>query len=211
MSEIIEVSCKHCSSPISVVVTEKTRLKQGRRCLACKKAYKLSWKRARAPGPRAVVTACPKGHPFPQFRRPGRYDCAACHRDRALEKARARGVAARGPLVDGRPPRLKEVCANGHEMILANRKGGRPNGSCLACHRLRENGIRSPEARRYAKVLLNDPCSYCEDGWAEEIDHIVPVSRNGSKSWDNLTAACTSCNRQKYERAALVFMCERII
>lgn len=43
------------------------------------------------------------------------------------------------------------------------------------------------------KLLLSDPCSYC-GGAGGEIDHIDAL---GDSGWQNLTAACRSCNSSK--------------
>lgn len=40
----------------------------------------------------------------------------------------------------------------------------------------------------------------------DEIDHIVPVSKNGSSDWDNLTAACRDCNAEKRDKPLLGFL-----
>jgi 5-methylcytosine-specific restriction endonuclease McrA len=189
----------HCGSSFSVETTLKSRLGRQRRCQACEHSYKLEWKRKKR-GPRKVTLACPKGHPFPENRRLGRYDCVVCHRERASARAREKGVPERGL-----------ICKYGHPLVPANRKGGRSNGHCLTCHRLRENGIRNKRAIKYASALLHDPCSYCGNSPAVEIDHINPVARGGSKEWDNLTGACARCNRQKHARPLLVFLCERVL
>ena len=42
----------------------------------------------------------------------------------------------------------------------------------------------------------NGKCSYCGKQ-AQEIDHIVPRSKGGTNSVDNLTATCRSCNERK--------------
>lgn len=39
-------------------------------------------------------------------------------------------------------------------------------------------------------------CQYC-GGVAENIDHIVPRSRGGSHSWNNVVASCRKCNTRK--------------
>jgi 5-methylcytosine-specific restriction endonuclease McrA len=44
-------------------------------------------------------------------------------------------------------------------------------------------------------------CQYC--GRADvtlTVDHILPKSRGGSDSWENLVAACVSCNNSKGDR-----------
>ncbi len=40
-------------------------------------------------------------------------------------------------------------------------------------------------------------CQYCGSGRDLTIDHVIPKSRGGSDSWDNLVAACNKCNNRK--------------
>ena len=42
-------------------------------------------------------------------------------------------------------------------------------------------------------------CQYCGDA-AENIDHVVPRSKGGSHTWDNVVAACRACNARKENR-----------
>lgn len=42
-------------------------------------------------------------------------------------------------------------------------------------------------------------CQYCGLP-AESIDHVVPRSRGGLHSWDNVVAACRRCNTRKEDR-----------
>lgn len=42
-------------------------------------------------------------------------------------------------------------------------------------------------------------CQYC-GGAAENIDHVVPRSRGGTHSWENVVAACRPCNTRKEDR-----------
>ena len=60
----------------------------------------------------------------------------------------------------------------------------------------------------YAAVLRSDPCSYCGEP-ASDADHIDAISRGGAHSWDNLTAACRTCNVSKYSEPLLTFMLRR--
>jgi 5-methylcytosine-specific restriction endonuclease McrA len=39
-------------------------------------------------------------------------------------------------------------------------------------------------------------CQYCGDS-AENIDHVIPRSRGGLHSWDNVVASCRPCNARK--------------
>jgi len=63
---------------------------------------------------------------------------------------------------------------------------------------------RRPAFTRY-NVFLRDrfTCQYCrQPSPAEELtfDHVIPRSRGGRTSWDNVVAACTGCNLQKGNR-----------
>ncbi len=42
-------------------------------------------------------------------------------------------------------------------------------------------------------------CQYC-GGQAESIDHVLPRSRGGTHSWDNVVACCRRCNTHKEDR-----------
>src|SRR5712671_6485511 len=51
-------------------------------------------------------------------------------------------------------------------------------------------------------ILLRDrnTCQYCAEVLASgdlTLDHVVPRSRGGASSWENLVACCHSCNRRK--------------
>lgn len=44
-------------------------------------------------------------------------------------------------------------------------------------------------------------CQYCKRGDVPlTIDHIVPKSKKGDDSWENLVAACVKCNNKKGDR-----------
>ncbi|MGH9154924.1 MAG: HNH endonuclease [Acidimicrobiales bacterium] len=42
-------------------------------------------------------------------------------------------------------------------------------------------------------------CQYC-GATAENLDHVVPRSKGGSHTWDNVVAACRPCNTRKEDR-----------
>jgi 5-methylcytosine-specific restriction endonuclease McrA len=42
-------------------------------------------------------------------------------------------------------------------------------------------------------------CQYCGSP-AENVDHVLPRSRGGTHSWDNVVAACRRCNSRKENR-----------
>lgn len=43
-------------------------------------------------------------------------------------------------------------------------------------------------------------CQYCGSGRELTIDHVLPRSRNGKDTWENLVTACTACNNKKGNR-----------
>ena len=59
-----------------------------------------------------------------------------------------------------------------------------------------------------ARIALNRRAVFARDGHrcqycgkpAENIDHVVPRSRGGTHSWDNVVAACRPCNTRKEDR-----------
>lgn len=65
--------------------------------------------------------------------------------------------------------------------------------------------VRVPGARRVPVtrrgVLRRDAhrCAYCGKG-ATTIDHVLPRSRDGADSWENLVACCLRCNNVKGDR-----------
>lgn len=54
-------------------------------------------------------------------------------------------------------------------------------------------------------IFLRDQnkCGYCHKLLSNKdltVDHIIPSSRGGKNTWDNLITACVSCNRKKGDR-----------
>ena len=58
----------------------------------------------------------------------------------------------------------------------------------------------------YKKVMLSrknilrrdrHECQYCGSTRRLTVDHVMPKSRGGRDTWENLVAACTSCNNRK--------------
>ena len=65
--------------------------------------------------------------------------------------------------------------------------------------------VRVPFPRRRAlnrrAVFVRDDhkCQYC-GAPADSLDHVVPRSRGGEHSWENVVAACSRCNTSKRDR-----------
>lgn len=65
--------------------------------------------------------------------------------------------------------------------------------------------VRVPYRRRVAlsrrAVFARDRnrCQYC-GAEAENLDHVIPRSRGGEHTWENVVAACRPCNARKGDR-----------
>ena len=60
---------------------------------------------------------------------------------------------------------------------------------------------RASLSRRAVYVRDDFECQYC-GGRAENVDHVVPKSKGGGHTWDNVVAACRPCNSRKENRTA---------
>ncbi|KAL1213801.1 hypothetical protein V5N11_009979 [Cardamine amara subsp. amara] len=51
-------------------------------------------------------------------------------------------------------------------------------------------------------ILLRDDytCQYCSSRENLTIDHVIPISRGGEWTWQNLVAACSRCNSRKGQK-----------
>jgi 5-methylcytosine-specific restriction endonuclease McrA len=58
--------------------------------------------------------------------------------------------------------------------------------------------VKFSRANIYARDKYT--CQYCGSAHRTEeltFDHVIPVSRGGTKNWDNIVTACIDCNRKK--------------
>jgi 5-methylcytosine-specific restriction endonuclease McrA len=99
------------------------------------------------------------------------------------------------------------VLADRAELVEATGRVWRSERMCVgepSVIRLRRY-VRVPKSMRVAvnrrTVFLRDHgrCQYC-GGPAESIDHVLPRSRGGTHTWDNVVAACRRCNGRKQDR-----------
>ena len=63
---------------------------------------------------------------------------------------------------------------------------------------------RDPQQRRITRraVFARDgwACQYCGTTGTLTVDHVIPRSKGGNSSWDNIVASCAPCNRRKGDR-----------
>jgi 5-methylcytosine-specific restriction endonuclease McrA len=57
-----------------------------------------------------------------------------------------------------------------------------------------------PLTRRAVFARDGGRCVYC-GATATSLDHVVPRSRGGAHTWDNVVASCARCNHTKADRA----------
>lgn len=60
-------------------------------------------------------------------------------------------------------------------------------------------GRSIPVSRRGVLRRDGSRCAYC-GGSASTIDHVLPRSRGGKETWENLVACCLRCNNAKGDR-----------
>lgn len=82
-----------------------------------------------------------------------------------------------------------------------------PTRKCYACHLAKSVGEFRPHyaAKMEAQGFR---CIYCPAALrtvAYEVDHIIPLSRGGSDSADNIQCLCRRCNRRKHDRTHAEF------
>ncbi len=61
------------------------------------------------------------------------------------------------------------------------------------------NTTRRSLSRRALFARDEQKCQYC-GGHADSLDHIIPRSKGGEHTWENVVAACRRCNTQKRDR-----------
>lgn len=73
-------------------------------------------------------------------------------------------------------------------------KSARANGGTRAWSKIRE------------RILIRDGyvCQYCGND-ATTVDHVIPISKNGTDEPDNLLSACAKCNYSKGNRMSPFF------
>lgn len=68
----------------------------------------------------------------------------------------------------------------------------------LGCDRLPRHGLRFNRRNVFARD--SNRCQYCGNNFPTSelsLDHVVPRSRGGTTTWENIVCACVSCNVRK--------------
>lgn len=125
-----------------------------------------------------------------------RLETSRAYTARNLERERARKLAYFHAL----PPETRR--ARQRAWKAANPEKVRADNHARRANRYDDEGIE------YIAILLNDPCSYCGTitVGTVTVDHIDALSRGGANEWQNITAACWSCNSSKHTKSLLEYL-----
>lgn len=92
-------------------------------------------------------------------------------------------------------PELEAACEANWKLLKA--------ASVLGRYRRRGQAVTPGEWEALKRTYMNR-CAYCAQGDAPlTIDHVVPLSRGGSHTPDNIVPACAGCNSRKHNREIL--------
>lgn len=58
-------------------------------------------------------------------------------------------------------------------------------------------GLRRRVSRRAVLARDGFRCQYCGSTRQLTLDHVIPVSRGGTSTWDNVVTSCSTCNVKK--------------
>ncbi|RWZ49818.1 HNH endonuclease [Labedella phragmitis] len=87
----------------------------------------------------------------------------------------------------------------GHPVWATSGSWDRPSVIVLTRYVRIPHARRVPVTRRGVLRRDGNHCGYCGKA-ATTIDHILPRSRGGEDSWENLVACCLKCNNLKSDR-----------
>src|ERR1700761_718599 len=84
------------------------------------------------------------------------------------------------------------------ELHSATRTMSRPVVIRLVSYvRIPRDTHRRKITRRAVFARDNWTCQYCGSRSNLTVDHVIPRSKGGGSSWDNIVASCAPCNRRK--------------
>tara|TARA_R110001632_G_scaffold192974_1_gene313867 strand:- start:857 stop:1384 length:528 start_codon:yes stop_codon:yes gene_type:complete len=110
-----------------------------------------------------------------------------------------------------RPIEIVDVF-KGFSLVYSERAQAVENYSHLACalfyfpsvivlkKYIRKSGYQVPVSRKTVFFRDNYHCQYCNKEFMKHrltLDHVIPKSKMGPKSWSNLVTCCVPCNQKK--------------
>ncbi len=109
---------------------------------------------------------------------------------------------------------IADRAVEGREGVAASSRTGKGYWSFVALtyRKLVDGRLQPSSVLRENKQLVEqaDRCAYCGTGGVKmQWEHIVPLSRGGPDSVDNLVLACAPCNQAKGARQPLEWYAQR--
>ena len=104
---------------------------------------------------------------------------------------------------------------NGFSLVFSGRAQVVENYSHLACalfyfpsvvvlnSYVRKQSYGASPSRNTVFFRDSHQCQYCTDFFSKgrlTLDHVIPKSRGGLKSWENLSTCCVPCNQRKGDK-----------
>lgn len=83
----------------------------------------------------------------------------------------------------------------------ANRDKVRSSQRVKALRREYGGTLTTPEFR----FIMSEPCAYCGAD-ADQLEHVQPLSRDGTNDAHNCVSACFDCNAAKHRATVLEFL-----
>ncbi len=204
--------CKHGHAWIK----ENLRIHRGHyECRVCHGERELERNRKNGARARIASNYCPHGHLLVagnlKKNKDGRRICLTCHRlsgrrryhknpKLMVEKATAYAKANRPRINERMRKHRKTDIFRLRARASSMRKRALQYGNTAST-----DAYRDDESLLHLNLLMHDPCSYCGMPM-EAIDHIVPLTKDGTEDWTNLTATCKSCNSRKNNKSLFEFL-----
>lgn len=139
--------------------------------------------------PGKACIACLEWKPLEKFARHA--TCSGGRRNRCTT-CEGRTAYAKNPIA--RIAAVRRYQANHPDRAEVHRRAGRARRQA----RLATGGV-APAEYELLEAIFGGKCAYCGEP-ADTIDHVMPLSRGGQHSFENIVPACFSCNRSKHAK-----------
>lgn len=186
------------------VICRECRNARKRRYYAADPGAELNRTRKYRPEPQGNAnlrkTHCPQGHPYDEentYVTPsGVRQCRTCRKAALKRDYDAHGDKRRAGMAAWREENAEQHRANARAWAQANPEQANLI-SRLKKHRRREAGVLTAADWRAVLDLYGEACLACGSDEPPTIDHVVPVSRGGTNTADNVQPLCSPCNTRK--------------
>ena len=219
MDEVEKFRCGHPRSPENVKRNGNPRGACGicarasdtRQRLADPAAYNAAQKkrqqnrrlRAGLPIGHVKKTECPQGHPYDEvntYVSPDGYpQCKVCRKVRVREDRIKHTEKRKADQAIWRDNNREWIAKHSKAWRLANPERSALHGR-LKKQRRRAAGIFTLQEWQQVLATYGENCLACGSDDPPTIDHVVPISKGGSNTIENIQPLCQSCNSRKHTK-----------